>query len=102
MIEVSYSEARQRLAELLNRVSDDREVIRIRRQGGKRSAVLVDAEEWDSLQETLHLFATSPANARALWEAMAELDAGGGKRYTDLGELWRSVESDVGQTRRAS
>ena len=58
MLEVSYSEARAHLAELLDRVSDDREVVRIRRQGAKAGAVLLDADEYASLLETAHLFSS--------------------------------------------
>jgi len=90
-VEVSYSEARRRLAELLDRVSDDREVVRIRRQGAKPSAVLIDADEYASLEETAHLL-SSPANVRHLLQALSELQAGQGVAYASVDDLWRAVE----------
>ena len=64
MIEVSYSEARARLAELLDRVTDNREVVRIRRQGNRPGAVLID---FYSLNTT----DSSPEGMRA-WTARME------------------------------
>lgn len=92
MREVSYSEARARLAELLNRVSDDHEVVRIHRQRGS-DAVLLDADEYASLAETAHLL-NSPANVRHLLRALGELQAGQGKSYTDVDDLWRDLADE--------
>src|ERR1700687_3333910 len=80
MIEVSYSEARARFAELLDRATDDREVVRIRRQGNRPSAVLIDADDYASLEETAYLL-SSPANARHILRALVELEAGQGRAY---------------------
>jgi antitoxin YefM len=91
MIEVSYSEARARLAELLDRVSEDREVVRIRRQGAKPSAVLMDADEYASLEETAHVL-SSPANVRHLLQALVELQTGQGIIYRSVDDLWRDLE----------
>jgi antitoxin YefM len=93
MIEVSYSEARAHLAELLDRISDDREVVRIRRQGAKPSAVLIDAEEYASLEETAHLL-SSPANVRHLLQALVELQTGQGTVYQSVDDLWRDLKSE--------
>jgi antitoxin YefM len=90
-IEVSYSEARAHLAELLDKVSNDREVVRIRRQGTKPGAVLIDAEEYANLEETAHLL-SSPANVRHLLEALGQSERGEGTRYASVEELWRDVE----------
>jgi antitoxin YefM len=92
MIEVSYSEARARLAELLDRVTDDREVVRIRRQGNRPGAVLIDADDYASLEETAYLL-SSPANARHILRALAELEAGQGRGYESVDDLWRELES---------
>jgi antitoxin YefM len=67
---VSYTDARNRLARLMAEASDSREPVAITRNGAA-AVVLVDAEEWASLQETLHLLA-SPANARRLQVGLAE------------------------------
>jgi antitoxin YefM len=92
MIEVSYSQARARLAELLDRVTDDREVVRIRRQGNRPGAVLIDADDYASLEETAYLL-SSPANARHILRALAELEAGQGRGYGSVDDLWRELES---------
>lgn len=74
---VSYSEARENLKSVIDRVVADRAPIAITRQRGE-GAVLVSESEWASIEETLHLLA-SPANARHLAESIAELDAGKGR-----------------------
>src|SRR3972149_7451583 len=61
LMETTYTEARQNLARLLDRVVDDREVVFIRRRGRGRVG-LVAAEELASLLETAHLL-RSPRNA---------------------------------------
>jgi antitoxin YefM len=67
---VSYTDARNRLAQLMTEAADNREPVAITRNG-VTAVVLVDAGEWASMQETLHLLA-SPANARRLVAGMAE------------------------------
>jgi antitoxin YefM len=91
MIEVSYSEARARLAELLDRVADQHDVVRIRRQGNKPSAVLLDADDYASLEETAHLL-SNPANARHLLRALVELESGQGRVHESVDDLWRDLE----------
>jgi antitoxin YefM len=93
MIEVSYSQARARLAELLDRVTDDREVVRIRRQGNKPGAVLIDADDYASLEETAYLL-SSPENARHILRALVELGAGHGRAYESVSDLWRELETE--------
>ena len=78
---VSYTDARNQLAKLIAQAADDREPVAITRNGAT-AAVLVDAAEWASMQETLHLLA-SPANARRLQAGLGEfakLRRGKGKR----------------------
>ena len=85
MVDVTtYSEARQNLAKLLDRVVKDNEPVIVARKK-RGSVVLVALSEWNSIQETLHLFSTR-ANARALLDAMDDLDAGKGIEMT-LDEL---------------
>jgi len=74
---VTYSYARQNLAELLDEVERDRAPVFISRQRKRGGAYLVSQEEWDSLQETMYLL-SNPANAKDLIEAIAELNAGKG------------------------
>ena len=81
MVDVTtYSEARQNLAKLLDRVVKDNEPVIVARKK-RGSVVLVALSEWNSIQETLHLFSTR-ANARALIGAMDDLDAGKGVEMT--------------------
>ena len=62
--ETTYANLRANLTRILNRVVDDREVIVVRRKGGKDVA-LIAADELAGLTETAHLL-RSPANARRL------------------------------------
>ena len=79
-VEYSYSQARQQLASLLDAVTDDREVVIIRRRKGE-SAALISADELASLTETAHLL-RSPANASRLLEALARALKSGGSATT--------------------
>ena len=76
---VSYADARNQLAQLMATASDDREPVTITRNGAA-AAVLVDAAEWSSIQETLRLLA-SPANAKRLHKGLSEFKAG---KFTEL------------------
>ena len=87
-VETTYPQARQNLAELLDSVTDDREVVIIRRRKGEPAA-LIAADELVSLTETAHLL-RSPANATRLLEALARALKGGGRTMT-VEELRREV-----------
>ena len=79
-LEVSYSEARNNLASLMDQVIDDCEVVVIKRRG--RSAVaMIDADELSSLLETEYLF-RSPKNSERLMSAIKQVEAGGGEVIT--------------------
>jgi len=69
-ITTSYTNARQNLASLLNKVEQDNAIALITRQGHKDIALL-PAEELSSILETLHLL-RSPKNAQRLFEAINE------------------------------
>lgn len=66
---VSYSHARQNLAEIWNDVEDSREVAVIQRRGHEDMA-LIPASELSSLRETAYLL-RSPANAARLLTALS-------------------------------
>ena len=74
---VSYTEARDNLKKVMDKAASDRAPILITRQRGE-NVVMISAEEWAGMEETLHLMA-SPANARRLLDSIAELEAGGGE-----------------------
>jgi antitoxin YefM len=67
-IETSYTDARANLARLLDRVTQDREVVVINRRG-REDVAMIPASELSSLLETAYLL-RSPKNARHLLEAM--------------------------------
>ena len=79
-VEISYSKARQKLATLLDEVTQNREVVIIHRRNGE-SAALIAADELISLTETAHLL-RSPANAQRLLEALARALKGEGVTMT--------------------
>ena len=90
-IEVSYSQARKRLASLLNEVTEDKEVVIINRRGGEPAA-LIAADELASLTEAVHLL-RSPANAERLLAALARALKGEGDVMT-IEELAAEVGLD--------
>lgn len=73
---MSYSESRARYAEVLDSVVEDRDEVIITRSGHD-PAVILSLSEYESLRETAHLL-RSPANARRLFDAVTELEQGGG------------------------
>lgn len=79
-IEVSYSQARKKLAALLDEVTQDKEVVIITRRGGE-SAALIAADELAGLTEAVHLL-RSPANAERLLAALARAMKGEGEKMT--------------------
>lgn len=83
-IETTYSNARNNLASLLNQVTNDLEIVVIKRRGQK-SVAMIDEAELSSLLETDYLL-RSPKNAARLKSALDEVDAGGGERIS-LDEL---------------
>jgi len=78
MIIVNYSDFRSKLAENLNAVNDDKEIVVVSRTKGK-SVVVMDLDEYNSIQETIHLTSTA-ANRERLESAMDEMNKGGGKK----------------------
>jgi antitoxin YefM len=73
---ISYSAARANLASVMERVATDHEALIITRNG-EPAVVMLSLEDYRALEETAHLL-RSPANARRLLAATAELEAGRG------------------------
>ncbi|MGB7553045.1 MAG: type II toxin-antitoxin system prevent-host-death family antitoxin [Candidatus Korobacteraceae bacterium] len=67
-VETTYTSLRERLADVLDQVANDHDVVIVRRRNAKDVA-LVPAEELTSLLETAHLL-RSPKNARRLLTAL--------------------------------
>jgi antitoxin YefM len=88
-IETTYTQARGRLARLLDQVTQDRETVIIRRRNAAPVA-LIAADELASLAETAHLL-RSPKNAERLLAALARARAGEGEPQT-VEELRRELD----------
>ena len=71
---VNFSDFRKNLAENLNSVNDDKEIVIVSRTQGK-NVVVMDLDEYNSIQETLHLTSTK-ANRKRLEEAIEEMNKG--------------------------
>ena len=80
---ISYTAVRANLAQTMNRVCSDHESLIITRNG-EPSVVRLSLEDYNALEETSYLL-RSPANARRLLGALADLDAGKGVEHS-LGE----------------
>ena len=80
MLETTYTEARANLANLLERVSSDRQTVIIRRRG-REDVALISASELAGLAETAHLL-RSPKNAKRLLRSLARAKRGSGRRKT--------------------
>ena len=76
---LSISDTRANLKVVVDRVVADKVPIGISRRNGE-GVVMISASEWASIEETLYLL-QSPANARELLNAIAELDAGKGVEH---------------------
>lgn len=91
MIQTTYSDAREHLAGLLDRVTADREKVIIKRRG-RADVALIAADELESLEETAHLL-RSPENARRLLQGLVQAERGQGVEVgeADLEALEREV-----------
>ena len=76
MSHVGFTEFRQKLAAHFDAIAKSRAPLVVTRQKGP-SMVVLSEEEYEAMQETLHLLQTS-ANAARIMASIAELDAGAG------------------------
>jgi antitoxin YefM len=74
---ITYSAARAKLADTMNRVCDDHEPIIITRNR-RQAVVMLSLDDFKSLEETSYLL-RSPKNAQRLLESIAALEAGKGR-----------------------
>ena len=75
---ISYTDARNSLKSVMDKVIEDQAPTLIhRREGG--NAVILSEAAYSSMQETLYLL-SSPANARHLMKSVAQAKAGKAKR----------------------
>jgi antitoxin YefM len=89
MSTVTYSHAREHLAEIWDEVEDSREEVILRRRGHEDLA-LIPAAELRSLKETAHLL-RSPRNAARLLQALARSRGEGGIAFDTLEALAAEV-----------
>lgn len=74
---MSYSEVRNNLKSVMDRVVDDCSEVIITRRNGE-PVVMISLADWRSMQETEYLLAT-PANAERLLRGIREFESGKGK-----------------------
>lgn len=77
MLQTTYTNARANFAGLCDEVTENREIVVIRRRKGSNVA-LIAADELQSLVETAHLM-RSPKNAERLLSALERALKGGGE-----------------------
>ena len=77
---VNYSEARKKLATLMESVCDDSDVIVITRRKA-RPVVMMSLDEYNSIQETGYLL-RNPANAERLLESIADMRKGNVEQHS--------------------
>jgi len=74
---ITYTAAREKLAETMQRVCEDRAPVVITRRRDQ-AVVMMALEDYEALEETAYLL-RSPRNARRLRDAIDQLRAGKGK-----------------------
>ncbi len=77
---VTYTTVRANLASAMDKVCNDHEPLIITRNG-EQSVVMLSHEDFKALEETAYLLRT-PANAKRLLAAAAQLNAGKGTKRT--------------------
>lgn len=71
---INYTDFRNNLAESLNTVNDDGDIVVVARNKGK-NVVVMSLEEYNSIQETIYLNSTS-ANRKRLESAIDRVENG--------------------------
>ncbi|MFK7909914.1 MAG: type II toxin-antitoxin system Phd/YefM family antitoxin [Akkermansiaceae bacterium] len=74
MTTLSYTNARNNFASVMKKATDDREPITITRNGHE-PVVVISMEEFESMEETLHLL-SSRANAERLHHGLSDFESG--------------------------
>ncbi|MBT2582898.1 type II toxin-antitoxin system Phd/YefM family antitoxin, partial [Planococcus sp. ISL-109] len=71
---VNYSSLRNNLKEYMDKVTDDFETVIVTRKGEK-NVVMISAEEYNNLMESVHLLGNE-ANRKRLMESKKQLEEG--------------------------
>lgn len=74
MTTISYTHTRNNLAKVLEQAEENREPIVVTRTG-KAPSVIMSLDEYEGMQETLHLL-SSPKNAARIHKGLADYEAG--------------------------
>ena len=73
MKHTTSTDLRKNLSAMMDQVNEDHEPLVVTRTSGK-PVVMISLEDYEAMDETAYLLA-SPANAKALQEAMARVEA---------------------------
>jgi antitoxin YefM len=76
---LSYSHTRQHLADIMNKVTEDRAPVLITRQNGN-PVVMMSLQDFNALEETAYLL-RSPKNAKRLIASIEQLVSQGGTQH---------------------
>jgi len=76
---LNYTEFRNNLAETLNKVSKDSEIIIVSRGKGK-NVVVMSLDEYNAFKETIYLTSTN-SNRKRLDSAIEEMESGKFKKH---------------------
>jgi len=76
---ITYTTAREKLADTISRVCEDHAPVIVTKRRDK-SVVIMSLEDYESLMETTHLL-RSPRNARRLLESIQQLETGRGRTH---------------------
>ncbi len=88
-IETTYTQARDHLAEYLDKAVQDREIVIVHRKNSADAAIIA-ADDLRSLQETAYLL-RSPQNAARLLAALERAYAREGTAFASVKELGASL-----------
>lgn len=74
---ITYSQARENLAQTITKVCEDHSPVIITKKGTE-AVVMMSLEDYEAMEETNYLV-RSPRNARRLLESIEQLEAGKGE-----------------------
>ncbi len=95
----SYTHARQKLAEMMDKAGNGDKVI-IHRQGSK-PVIMLSLEEYEQLDETTYLL-SSPANAKRLHASLKEAENGEVISYDTLDDLKKAFLKNENRVHKKS
>jgi antitoxin YefM len=88
---ITYSDLRQNLAAVLDRIENDHEPVMVLRRNGQKT-IMMSKQDYDSMQETF-LLLRHPKNAQRLLESIAQAEQG--TLITKTLEELKAMEDDA-------